>query len=93
MKAYIKVTLEDRKIGYVAADDIGTVYEAEIHPRPGKGEATQKPTPMLVLLLSSGNKLHIRGETLESLFNKMEQALGVPKITVVEHAIYDQQAA
>lgn len=87
-KSYIVVQLEDGRTGYIAAAEVGTVYESTAHLRPVKGQPP-RAIKVITVLLGNGNKLHVRGETLDTFWNKLEQALGNGRIHLVARAVFE----
>jgi len=95
--AYIRILNEDGRRCFVRADEIGTFYESAVIPRrnpgrPRNGMPVGPPKPVLVisLLLRNGNRLNAKGETLESIGNMMQNALGGPgALRIIEGPNYE----
>ena len=81
MISYIGVVTEDGKRAWVRADEVGSFYETRVYPQPKPGRPAAdapKPAPIdvVALCLRHSKVLHAKRETLETITNKLQQALG-----------------
>lgn len=85
MIGYVKFITEENRKCWVRADEIGTIVETAVFPKPGPGRPSAeavKTIPVIALSLRNSNKVNVKGETLETVLNKMRQALGTQLLLV-----------
>lgn len=92
MIGFVFVRTEDGKRAWVRADEVGTFYETTIYPKPkpGRPKADGLPVTLDVVMLTirNGQKLAAKDETIESIINKLKQALG-QQIILIDKAVYE----
>lgn len=82
---------EDNKRVWIRADEVGTIYETDIYPKPARGrpsESGPKAVAVVMLTLRNNIKVAARDQSIESVLNMMRQALGT-SIHLVSEPAYD----
>ena len=94
MIGYFAIITEEGRRCWVRADEVGTFYETRVFPAPKAGRPAadaQKPAAIDVVALCMRHSkiIHAKRETLETIVNKMKQALG-GQIHLVPKAHFDE---
>ena len=94
MIGYIGVITEEGKRAWIRADEVGTFYETKVHPQPKPGRPAAnatKPVPLdvVALCLRHSKVIHAKRETLETITNKLQQALG-GQVHLVATAVFEE---
>lgn len=91
MIAFFLILTDDSKRAWIRADEVGTFYETNVYPKPGPGRPPAdgpKAVPVIMLTLRNGNKVAARNESIETIRNKLKQALG-QQIHMVERCAWE----
>lgn len=94
MIGYFLVVTEEGRRAWIRADEVGTFYETKVYPQPKPGRPAHdaaKPAAVEVvaLCLRHSKIIHAKRETLETITNKLQQALG-GQVHLVAKAIFEE---